>query len=63
MAKRQVLSGKISVRTEQEPYEADKQLDHPCKLGAVLAMTTNRKSLYNQRYGVFVRDNDSAELV
>lgn len=56
MAKREVLSGKANVRTEQEAYEADKQLDHPCRLGRILAMTTNRKSLYNQRYGVFARD-------
>ena len=56
MAKREDLSGKANVRTEQEAYEADKQLDHPCRLGRILAMTINRKSLYNPRYGVFARD-------
>ncbi len=56
MAKREVLRCKANVRTEQEAYEADKQLDHPGRLGALIAPSTKRKSLYNQQYGVFARD-------
>ena len=45
------------MRTEQETYEADKQLGHLLRLGGILAKTTNRNSLYNYQYGVFARDN------
>ena len=56
MAKRQVLGCKANVRTEQEAHEADKQLGRPCRLGGILTMTINHKSLYNQQYSVFARD-------
>ena len=56
MAKREVLGGETGARSEEKPNEAYKQLDHPVTLGGILAMTTNRKSLYNRQYGVFTRD-------
>ena len=56
MAKREVLGGETGARSEEKPNKAYKQLDHPVRLGGILAPTTNRKSLYNQQYGVFTRD-------
>ena len=57
MAKREVLGGETGARSEEKPNKAYKQLDHPVRLGGILAPTTNRKSLYNRQYGVFTRDN------
>ena len=62
MAKREVLDGKTGARSEEKPNKADKQLDHPVRLGGILAMTTNRKSLYNQQYRVFARDKQMGNL-
>ncbi len=56
MAKREVLGGETGARSEEKPNKAYKQLDHPVRLGGILAPTTNRKSLYNRQYGVFTRD-------
>ncbi len=58
MAKCEVLGGETGARSEEKPNKAYKQLDHPVRLGGILAPTTNRKSLYNRQYGVFDRDRD-----
>ena len=57
MTKREVFGGETGARSEEMPNKAYKQLDHSVRLGGILAMTTNRKSLYNRQYGVFARDS------
>ena len=61
MAKREVLGGETGARSEEKPNKAYKQLDHPVRLGGILAPTTNRKSLYNRQYGVFTRDKGGTQ--
>ena len=58
MAKREALGGETGARSEEKPNKAYKQLDHPVRLRGIIAPTTNRKSLYNQQYGVFTRDTE-----
>ncbi len=40
----------------ERPENGDEQLEHPCRLQTSAVQTTERKSLYNQEYGVFTRD-------
>ena len=63
MAKCEVLGGETDARSEEKPHKAYKQLDHPVRLGGILAPTTNRKSLYNRQYGVFTRDRLDNALI
>ena len=57
MAKFEVLGGETGARSEEKLNKAYKQLDHPYRVGGILTMTINRKSLYNQQYGVSARES------
>ena len=49
MAKRGVLGHPLSMRTQERSDEAGKQFEHLGKLGALIAPSIERKSLYNQQ--------------